>query len=419
MAATLEKLLHSMDEAERAVALIVVSLVDTDPAVVRQKADMLLNRFREAIDRDLLWVVSPPDNIYPAKVVANNGSLSRAGGSQLDSRRLPYGNSPLKARWQQKLTLDFAYLFSYCSQLKADFFVNLEDDTVPTESGVVRRISRVVAEVTESAPFWNSVLLSRWLSIGRLYRTSSLHKLVDLILIAYDKQPVDFIMHHFDAIQMADRFRQLRPEPPLFEHVGHVSTFQDSGGQSDDIDEELDAVKEKNPRAKLKTNITQWQNFDLCSSYSKSAAGPRYFWGQGFKSGDVVDVVLEEAAKVKLVRILTGFPEGSRRPLEDRLVSGFLWTGRHWSGQEDNCSDYRRCSFSSHLINATSGALELQLDGTRSLSDCDLSSQKTKCLRLQAGTGQSDWLVIRLIQVEVEGQMASPLGPALSNCIDA
>jgi hypothetical protein len=42
----------------------------------------------------------------------------------------------------------------------------------------------------------------RWLSIGRLYKDQDLTKLVDLILIAYTKQPVDFVMHHFDVIQV-------------------------------------------------------------------------------------------------------------------------------------------------------------------------------------------------------------------------
>ena len=43
----------------------------------------------------------------------------------------------------------------------------------------------------------------RWLSIGRLYKDQDLAKLVDLILIAYTKQPVDFVMHHFDVLQVS------------------------------------------------------------------------------------------------------------------------------------------------------------------------------------------------------------------------
>jgi len=61
----------------------------------------------------------------------------------------------------------------------------------------------------ESRPFLCAVemqnghlIFRRWLSIGRLYKDQDLTKLVDLILIAYTKQPVDFVMHHFDVIQV-------------------------------------------------------------------------------------------------------------------------------------------------------------------------------------------------------------------------
>ena len=61
--------------------------------------------------------------------------------------------------------------------------------------------------------------------IGRFYRCSDLHRLVELILLSYTRQPVDFIMHHFDVLQMADQFREFRRTPPLIEHIGAKSTI--------------------------------------------------------------------------------------------------------------------------------------------------------------------------------------------------
>ena len=61
--------------------------------------------------------------------------------------------------------------------------------------------------------------------IGRFYRCSDLHRLVELILLSYTRQPVDFIMHHFDVLQMADQFREFRRMPPLIEHIGAKSTI--------------------------------------------------------------------------------------------------------------------------------------------------------------------------------------------------
>ena len=68
------------------------------------------------------------------------------------------------------------------------------------------------------------ILLHLYL-IGRFYRCSDLHRLVELILLSYTRQPVDFIMHHFDVLQMADQFREFRRMPPLIEHIGAKSTI--------------------------------------------------------------------------------------------------------------------------------------------------------------------------------------------------
>ena len=61
---------------------------------------------------------------------------------------------------------------------------------------------------------------SNYLSIGRFYRCADLTRLVDLILISYSRMPVDFIMHHFDVLEMTDHFREFRHQPPLLDHTG-------------------------------------------------------------------------------------------------------------------------------------------------------------------------------------------------------
>ena len=61
--------------------------------------------------------------------------------------------------------------------------------------------------------------------LGRFYRAKDLPRLVDLILISYKKMPVDFIMHHFDVLELADHFKEFRKNPPLIEHAGVLSTI--------------------------------------------------------------------------------------------------------------------------------------------------------------------------------------------------
>ena len=105
--------------------------------------------------------------------------------------------------------MDFAYLFSYARTMgSSDYFLNLEDDVRPAavDDGpapdFVAGVLAFIDEQNRFNPDWSSLIFSKFLSIGRLWRTSDLPKLVDLVLIAYDKQPVDYIMAHFDMLQV-------------------------------------------------------------------------------------------------------------------------------------------------------------------------------------------------------------------------
>ena len=100
--------------------------------------------------------------------------------------------------------------------------MNLEDDVVPAQH-FVRETFKYVKQRDDNRDDWSSLQFSNYLSIGRFYRCNDLNRLVELILLSYTRQPVDFIMHHFDVLQMADHFREYRRTPPLIEHIGAKS----------------------------------------------------------------------------------------------------------------------------------------------------------------------------------------------------
>ena len=60
-----------------------------------------------------------------------------------------------------------------------------------------------VDEQSQFNPHWSSLSFSQHLSIGRLYRTQDLNKLVDLILIAYNRQVRPAMTHSFSIDLMA------------------------------------------------------------------------------------------------------------------------------------------------------------------------------------------------------------------------
>lgn len=395
---TLNKLFEYLNESEKPFVRIIVLLTDNDTQIVQQRSDKLLKNFENEIKDGILHVIYPSSNIYPK---FKNNALKESG------RRLPYGNSLKRSNWQAKLSLDFAFLFSYCSQLQSDYFLNLEDDVIPINSTFLHDILTFVEDENEKHPFWNSLIFSEWLSIGRLYRTHDLKKLVDMILISYEKQPVDFIMHHFELIQMADKFQEFRRKPGLFKHIGDISTIEDNSILKRKRNERANKLKSENPAAVLSTNISQWQGYGIQSAYFPTNNSESYFWGRRFQDGDVIDVILDKISDIKSIRLLTGFGKDHDRAGEDRLIKGSILIGeesslfenenRNKGNQQKNkkvsCVKFNKVK--ELKINRDNGVLEynpISKDPRKILKN-------VKCVRFKLSKGQSDWLVVRLIHI--------------------
>ena len=377
---TITKVLARLDVDHRNVVTLVVALTDKNKTLAKQRADELYQNFQEPIDSGLIKVISPPKVIYP---------LFKAKKGQ----RLPYGNSVKMSMWQSKLALDFAYLFSCSSQIQSDFFLNLEDDIEPSEDNFVNETIDFVEDQNKENSDWVSLIFSDYLSIGRLYRTVDLIKLVDLILIAYNKKPVDYIMHYFDVIQMDDRFREIRRKPSLFKHIGDISTKLAATGMEAGLREKmtLNMMKAKNPPATLSSNISNWQNYSLDHSYFPRDSQPLYFWGKQFKPFDVIDIRFKNAITMEAIQIETGFSSFELRKGEDRLTNGTLLLSK-----SQECQDF--LEFPKVHLNPEKGRMDFS---SRPLKASEMKLvENLTCIRLQVLEGQSDWLLVKLIHIK-------------------
>ena len=392
---TLNKVFEYLNDNEKSLVRVVVALMDNNTNVVTQRTQKLQNTFPAEVKNGMLEVISPSNNIYPR---FKNSDLKTSG------QRLPYGNSIKRSNWQAKLSLDFAFLFSYCAQIpKSDYFLNLEDDVIPINTTFIHDIMSFIDEQNLNHPYWNSLLFSDWLSIGRLYRTHDLKKLVEMILISYEKQPVDFIMHHFEVIQMADKFQEFRRKPGLFKHIGDVSTIEDNPLVKRKRNIKMNQWKSQNPRAMLSTNISHWQEHTINNAYFPSNKSDVYFWGRKFMEGDVIDIVLNTTQNIKSIRMLTGFGKDHERAGEDRLIQGSILIGEeprismtHPKRNKNTCVKFQKIK--NAKVMANSGTLEYKT----SKKDSRRVLKHVKCIRFRVKKGQSDWLLVRLIQIKVE-----------------
>ena len=399
---TLNTLFKYLKQNRNPYVRIVVALTDESSTIVQSRAHELHKHFALQIEQGVLSVIAPNDNIYPD---FNNIKLKLMG------QRLPYGNSLRRSNWQAKLSLDFAFLFSYCSQLPSKYFLNLEDDVIPTKPNFLHDMMSYVEEQNEKHPYWNSLIFSNWLSIGRLYHTRKLKKLVDLILIAYDKQPVDFIMHHFEVLQMADRFHEFRRKPPLFEHIGDVSTMEEpneSYVKQEKVDKKLNDLKATNPPGAVSTNISQWQDNNINNSYYPSNKTSAYFWGRKYMSGDVIDVVLNYASTIRSILMTTGFAKNEERAGQDRLLEGSIQVAKQQQltkadtattsagGATTICDKF--VDVKGQTMNGNIGTIQFKSVRKKKSRG---SLAKIKCIRFVIYKGQSDWLLVKLIHISV------------------
>lgn len=94
----------ALEEDGGANVVVVVGLFDKDKKTRQDRAKILYRKFRSSIDSGIISIVGPSSNIYPA----NNFYLMT---------RRPFNNTIERMEWQAKLSLDFAFLFSFSSSL--------------------------------------------------------------------------------------------------------------------------------------------------------------------------------------------------------------------------------------------------------------------------------------------------------------
>jgi hypothetical protein len=254
--------------------------------------------------------------------------------------------------------------------------MNLEDDIVPSQH-FVRDAFTYVDDRQKAGEDWSSIQFSNYLSIGRFYRSPDLARLVELILISYTRQPVDFVMHHYDVLQMADNFKEYRRTPPLIEHTGVQSTIDVESIRAR-VTRKYESLKKTNPIAKITTNMTKWQDYGLDAAYRPGMG--HFFWAKQFRAGDVIDVAFSVNHNIKAAYVVTGFDRDEEGAGHDRLVEGQMLVA-----DDSNCLGWTPVGSS--------------IDRAGRLISNDSHMNGVRCLRIKVIKGNSDWLVVRLIRI--------------------
>ncbi|NXN11432.1 MGT4C acetylglucosaminyltransferase, partial [Indicator maculatus] len=356
--ATLQSLFQQSTEQELQELVVVVHLADPDPSWNRQVAASIAQRFAQHILLGRLLLIHAPHQFYPT----------------LEGLKRNYNDPEERVRFRSKQNLDYAFLFAFAANLSS-YYLMIEDD-VRCAKSFLTAIRRAVASREGSG--WATLEFSKLGYIGKLYRSGDLPRLARFLLLFYQEMPCDWLLVHFRLLLTQKEVIRFRPS--LFQHRGLYSSFQGTLNRLEDDEFQADALDlPDNPPAALFTSMAVFEHYEPLKAYS-TAEG--YFWGKDPAAGSVFSVVFREPVRVSRVRVLTGSAE---RP-GDCLRSGVLELGRRRQADGRDCAAYtpvgtfQKGTFEGQgLERATGGPVE--------------------CVRIRVTQGQSEWLIIRSVEV--------------------
>ncbi|XP_009070638.1 PREDICTED: alpha-1,3-mannosyl-glycoprotein 4-beta-N-acetylglucosaminyltransferase C-like [Acanthisitta chloris] len=358
LSATLQSLFSQSTEEELQEMVVVVHLADEDPSWNVRVAVNIAQKFSRHILLGQLLLIHAPHELYPT----------------LEGLKRNYNDPEARVKFRSKQNVDYAFLLAFAANLSS-YYLMIEDDVWCAKS-FLTAIRKALD--SQQGSNWATLEFSKLGYIGKLYRSSDLPRLARFLLLFYQEMPCDWLLVHFRLLLTQKDV--IRFKPSLFQHMGLYSSFQGTVNRLEDDDFQADAFDlPDNPPASLYTSMSVFENYEPLKAYS-SAEG--YFWGKSPAAGSTFSIVFQQPARVSRVRVRTGSDE--RRG--DILRSGVLELGRHRQADGRDCTAY-----------ITVGTFEKGTLEQRGLERGIPSP--VECVRIRVTQGQSEWLIIRSIDI--------------------
>ncbi|XP_040564592.1 alpha-1,3-mannosyl-glycoprotein 4-beta-N-acetylglucosaminyltransferase B isoform X2 [Lepeophtheirus salmonis] len=309
---TLKSVISNLSESEIKDCLIVVFIAETDKVFIKSVSDEIMGGFSAQIDEGLVEIVAPPSYYYP----------------DMNSLRQTMGDDPERVQWRTKQNLDYAFLMMY-AQWRGDFYVQLEDDIL-TKPGFLTAMKDFALDKTAAKEPWFVIDFCQLGFIGKMFKSSQLHILIQFFLMFYNDKPVDWLLENViqtKVCKLDQDYRKCKKEkaslwlhykPSLFQHIGTHSSLK--GKVQKLKDKQFGKVPlfvpHKNPPATIETNIKHYKHYSLSRAYR----GETFFWGLVPQKGDKIEFILDPPIELDSLRFVSGNAEHP----SDRFVSAIV-----------------------------------------------------------------------------------------------
>ncbi|XP_029429194.1 alpha-1,3-mannosyl-glycoprotein 4-beta-N-acetylglucosaminyltransferase C-like [Rhinatrema bivittatum] len=354
---TLKSIFTQSSDPELKEMVVVVHLADFDMEWNSHTAKQISDKFSSHIALGRLLLIHAPQDMYPP----------------LEGLKRNYNDPEERVKFRSKQNVDYAFLVNFCANLSS-YYLMLEDD-VQCAKSFFTAIRKVLALRENS--YWVTLEFSKLGYIGKLYRSSDLPRLAQLLFLFYQEMPCDWLLTYFRLLLTQKDVMRFRPS--LFQHIGSYSSFQGNANRLRDDEFEEDSNIPDNPPANIFTSISTFENHHASHAYSKVE---EYFWGRSPATGDYFTIVFNVATRITRIQVKTGSEERQT----DYLHNGQLALGQHLSTDGKECSQYLEIgSFSNGQFDKK--GIE------------ELANFPVECVKITVAGGQSEWLIIHDINI--------------------
>ena len=314
---TLVDLVDKTLPSEREDIVVLIFLSDQNTTYNEHIYEKIKLQFGKFIQSELFHIIQASPKFYPS----------------LEGLGTKFNDSVERTKWRSKQSADFAFMFSYASDMSR-YYIQIEDDVI-CQPGFVSQIkSEMISKYNNShSERWGVVSFSSLGFIGKLMRSKDLKQISSFFVLFYSDMPVDWLI--LEYLKIKDQIF-VKSSLHLFQHIGKYSSLEnkiqmliDKAFPADHSSPHVsknptDLITDMNDniKADLSTSMGSSDTYHSVKFFYYSQTG--FYWANAVRSHSSIYIIFDTPQVLTSVSITTGSPFHPG----DILQKGSLYGGR-------------------------------------------------------------------------------------------
>ena len=308
---------------------LIILLSDFNHTYNTELQKALTHIYPQFIEDGLIRIIQPPRAIYP----------------NFDKIRRTYIDSFERLKWRAKQNIDYAYLFHYSSNI-SDYYLQLEDDVLCASNFIQQIRNNVYKHNSITIHKWFMLEFSRLGFIGKLFRSSDLPFVSQVLLTYFDSQPGDLMLGKM--LKLKNQPKPVHSKYSLFQHNGKFSSLKNKlMPVVDEYFKDADHVvlpmmqlpKGDYPDADIFTTFEEVEGFPVRAAYDQNAS--TFFWASKAKRHQVFQLTFRMPQNFSRIVISTGDERRKRDSLLYGVVSVATLMYTKTTPELDKCGSFK------------------------------------------------------------------------------